>query len=213
MCLLKSVNKIQICVCWSGRIMDDIEQAYRELEGKHGDHVEILNSEDEDDKVAIAAVCNDMYGMYREFCKVQAMYLERKSVSKYVGDNKSKLENPTFSGDIRDYPTFRKDYENHMIPSFGQDPFALRSCLSGKALQAIQGLHDNFEEMMNRLDAKYGCKEKLVDAILIDISRMKRVPDGDYAKFTKMIEVVERLWLDLQSMNIEVEMNTSVVTN
>ena len=77
-----------------------------------------------------------------------------------------------------------------MIPSFGQDSFALRSYLSGKGLQSIQGLN---EEMMNRLDAKYGCKEKLVNGILIDISRMKRVPDDDCAKFTKMIEVVERL--------------------
>ena len=67
-------------ICVVGRIMDDIEQAYHELEGKHGAHVETLNSEDEDDKVAIAAVCNDMDGMYRELCKVRVMYLQRKSV-------------------------------------------------------------------------------------------------------------------------------------
>ena len=41
-------NEQNTHICVVGRIMDGLEQAYRELEGKHGDHVEKQNSEDEE---------------------------------------------------------------------------------------------------------------------------------------------------------------------
>ena len=43
-----------------------------------------------------------------------------------------------------------------MEPVYGTDPYALKKCLYGNALSAIQGFDDDFEEMMSRLDLKYG---------------------------------------------------------
>ena len=136
-----------------------------------------------------------------------------KSTAKVDTLRVKKLDVPTFSGNIREYPAFKRDYELHMLPSFGKDPFALRSCLQGSALETIHGLYDNFEEMMDRLDTKYGCPAKLVDAIIMDIRKLKRVSDDDSSKFLKMIEVVEKSWQDLKGMGLEAEMNTSLMTS
>ena len=64
---------------------------------------------------------------------------------------------------------------------------------------------------MDRLDLRYGCSEKLVDAVLTDISKLKKIPDGNNIKFLRFIEVVEKSWLDLKGMGLEREMNTSIM--
>ena len=72
--------------------------------------------------------------------------------------------------------------------------------------------YDDFDEMMNRLDRKYGCSTKLVDSIINDIRKLKKVSDEDHAKLLiKMIETVERAWQDLKGMGLEAEMNTSLM--
>ncbi|XP_076043644.1 uncharacterized protein LOC143026760 [Oratosquilla oratoria] len=43
-------------------------------------------------------------------------------------------------GNMREFPSFKDDYERLIVPTFGQDPYALRQCLSGKALHSIKGL-------------------------------------------------------------------------
>ena len=65
--------------------------------------------------------------------------------------------------------------------------------------------------MCHRLDEKYGCPEKLVDCILGELKALKKIPEGDVNKLVKMIEMVERLWLDLSKMNMGSEMNTTMM--
>ena len=90
-----------------------------------------------------------------------------------------KLDNPSFGGDIRCYPTFRRDYERHMVPVYGNDAFALRSVLNGEALKTIKGVDDDYDEMFKRLDQKYGRPEKINDAILEQLKSLQAVKDGD----------------------------------
>ena len=59
-----------------------------------------------------------------------------------------KLDAPTFDGDIRSYPSFKRDYERHMVPTYGKDPYALKKCLSGETVNSIKGVDNDYDEMM-----------------------------------------------------------------
>ncbi|CAC5377182.1 unnamed protein product [Mytilus coruscus] len=124
-----------------------------------------------------------------------------------------KLEAPIFAGSIRDYPSFKVDYERHMLSSYGKDPYALKQCLSGEALTVVKGVDNDFEEMFRRLDMKYGRAEKLIDHILNELKRLKKVQEGDNMKFISLVETVEKCWLDLKRMNLEAEMNTATMVS
>lgn len=118
------------------------------------------------------------------------------------------LTPPQFNGKIREYPTFRKDYERLMTPIYEEDPYVLRSCLSGEALEAVQGVDDSFQSMIKRLDTKYGSPSKLVQSVLSDIKTLKPVPESNSRKFINMVDIVEKAYLDLEKLNLSGEMNT-----
>lgn len=91
-----------------------------------------------------------------------------------------------------------------MQPSFGQDPFALKKCLRGEALDTVRGVNDNFCEMFHRLDLKYRRHEKLSDAVLCELKSLKVIRDGDNLGLIRMVEVIENCWLDLKNNQIGV---------
>ena len=66
----------------------------------------------------------------------KAMCDEKLTVSDLPKLRKQRLTPPDFTGRIREYPTFRKVYERLMKPVY-DDPYVLRSCLSGEALDVV----------------------------------------------------------------------------
>ena len=83
------------------------------------------------------------------------------------------LDAPRFTGNIRDYPNFKQDFSRLMTRQFGKDPYALRQCLAGSALDTVKGVENDFQEMFARLDGKYGNARKLVDAIIFELKKLK----------------------------------------
>ncbi|XP_068250243.1 uncharacterized protein [Palaemon carinicauda] len=143
-------------------------------------------------------------------------------ILKRCGDSESKMETlikvkrldpPEFSGDMRNYGTFKRDYMRLIVPFYGQDAYALKKCLSGEALTCVEGVEDEFEEMFRRLDDKYGNPCKLTEAIVSELKSLKPLNDGDLKRLVYMIKVVERAWLDMRKIGLESEMKTtSIVT-
>ena len=130
----------------------------------------------------------------------------------YVGPVKIKrLDAPLFQGGVREYPSFKTDYENLMVPCYGNDPFALKKCLSGEALEGVRGVDNDYDEMFRRLNMKYGRPERLIDAVLSELRKLRSVPEGDNKKFINMVNVVENCWLDLKRSKLEAEMNTATM--
>ena len=123
----------------------------------------------------------------------------------------NKLDAPTFTGNIRQYPICKVDYERHMLPSYGCDSYTLKQCLSGEALRVVKGVDNDFEEMFRRLDLKYGRPEKQADNILSKLKGPKNIQEGDPMKFISMVETVETCWLDLKRMKLDSEMNTATM--
>ena len=138
----------------------------------------------------------------------KAMCDEKQTVSDLLKLRMQRLTPPHFTGRIREYSTFRKDYERLTKPVYDDDPYVLRSCLSGEALDVVQGVNDSFNAMMKRLDDRYGNPLKLVEAVLSDIKDLKSVPERSSKRFTEMVDVVERAFLDLKKLNLCAEMNT-----
>ncbi|XP_068212576.1 uncharacterized protein [Palaemon carinicauda] len=170
-----------------------------------------------EDTVGQASASTALTEVYEEVCKafnkVEVSHERYESI--FIKDSSVRsvkvkaLQPPQFSGDIRDFPNFRDDYKKLMVHSFGKEPYALRSCLSGEALNTVRGIENDYDEMLSRLDLRYGDNRKLVDAVLSDLKSIKPVNDGDNRAFVKMVERVERCWLDLQKMDLEGEMNTA----
>ena len=130
------------------------------------------------------------------------------SRSKSTGIRVRSLDAPSFSGNIREYSSFRQDFNRLMVTDYGEDPYALRSCLSGSALDTVRGAEDDFPEMFRRLDNVYGGPRKIVDAVIHDVKSLKPIADGESKRFIAMVDIVERSWLDLHRMGLAGEMDT-----
>ena len=99
------------------------------------------------------------------------------------------LDTPTFTGKMRDYLSFKVDFKNHVVVAYGEDPFALKGCLSGDALSTVKGVESDYDEMFCRLGLKYGRSERLTDAVLVEFKKLKRIPDNDYKKFLSIVNI------------------------
>ncbi|KAK3089754.1 hypothetical protein FSP39_006215 [Pinctada imbricata] len=198
-------------------ILTDMEEAYKDLEKGHACYYELLDPENETDLEEIERIDEDMDKLYSELCDCRSYVRQETEKSKNESKEKTqtvrvkKLDAPCFDGDIRSYPSFKRDYTAIMIPTYGQDPFALKKCLSGEALKTVQGVDYDFTEMMRRLDIKYGRPERIADSILCDIRKLKLIPDGDNLCFINSVETIERCYLDLKRMNLEREMNSATM--
>ena len=118
---------------------------------------------------------------------------------------------PTFDGDIRKYPRFKKDFETQVLQSIPKEsaPYALRSCLTKEPLSVVRSVDDNIDEMLKRLDEKYGDPAKIADVVIDSIKRVKAIKEGDYKKFIKFVNVVEDAYQDLLRLGLEKEITTT----
>lgn len=193
---------------------DEVSRAYKEVESAHETYTEYLSRTgveekvlDEEDQYII-----DLERKRKECHILLARNLERQASVNNVSAKKVKvkaLEPPTFDGDVREFPTFKADFERLMKDSFGKDPFALKQCLTGEALKTVKGVETDYDEMFKRLNERYGNSRKIVDVVLCDLKTLRKLADGDTKGFVKMVEKVERCWLDLKRMNLTAEMKTS----
>ena len=80
----------------------------------------------------------------------------------------------------------------------GKDGYLLLSCLSDDVKESIGGDDDNYDCLVDRLDKKYGRPEKLTATVLKELNGLKRVTEGDTKGLVRLIDTVEKAWLDLK---------------
>ncbi|XP_068229326.1 uncharacterized protein [Palaemon carinicauda] len=86
-------------------------------------------------------------------------------------------------------------------------------CLGGEALQAVKGSEGNYDEMIQRLDDKFGNPRKIVDLVVGELRSLKKIYDNDTKGFIKMVDQVEQCWLDLKKVNLSDELNSANVVS
>ena len=195
----------------------ELEDAFGELDSANSEYLEFLESDDEEFEEAEKYMDTSYRKYYDAGCRIDGEDVDNLKESTQAISKKTinvkKLDAPKFSGKIRDYPTFKKDYKHYMEPNYGEDSYALRSCLSGKALDTVFGVDGDYEHMWKRLDTVFGDTEKIVDAVLFDLKALVPIKEGESIGLIALINTAERCWFDLRKLNLEQEMNTSTMTS
>ena len=123
-----------------------------------------------------------------------------------------KMEFPRFSGIIRQYRTFKRDFKDVV-----QDPGAYdekhmshilrHECLTGDAKTLVHNIHD-FRKLWEKLDEKYDDESEVVEIVSKQIYNLRKVEEEDYDGLVKLIDIVEKANLDLTAMG-----STAVLNN
>ena len=122
-----------------------------------------------------------------------------------------KLKMPTFDGDIRQYPRFKKDFEQQVLPGLPKEsaPYALRSCLGREPLSTVRSVEDDIEKMLKRLDEKYGDPAKIADVVIEIIKEVKVIKEGEHKRFINFVNIVEDAYQDLRRLVLKKEITTT----
>ena len=115
-----------------------------------------------------------------------------------------------FEGDIKKYPEFKAEFIKHVQPQCDktQQAFVLKGHLSESVRDEVSNVTDNYTEMWERLDQKYGNTGKLVDAILSDVKRIS-LRDTSDTNVLQMINVVQKASRDLERLGEHAELRNS----
>ena len=126
-----------------------------------------------------------------------------------------KMRLPSFDGSIRDYPRFKSDFENYVLPKLNpkDTPFVLKNCFVGQAYNVIKNVEDDTEVIWQRINEKYGRPSQIVDEVLFDILKFPTLLDDDKDGFIKFVTVIEEAVVDLKRVKLESEIfNCNVVS-
>ena len=191
----------------------ELKRQLEECKRVNGEYVLLLDAETAGDAIAWFT---SLQKIYSQISQKIGDVIQRKSDTKgnAMRGSTMKLERmklPQFSGNIRDYPRFRSDFEKQILPELesGKVAYVLKSCLGGEAFDAIYNLDDDVTKMWKRLDEKYGLPSKLVDVVVYDIKNIKHLQEGDDQSFLELINTVEKGYQDLARINMESEISNS----
>ena len=118
---------------------------------------------------------------------------------------------PRFSGDIREYQTFKSDFK-HLIESRYEKRDCitiLRTSLQGKPLDLIRGIGTDYDAAWEQLDIIYGDARNIADAVINDITKFKNLKDGEDTRFIELAGLVRRSYSTLKEVGKEEDMNNS----
>ncbi|XP_041463438.1 uncharacterized protein LOC121414350 [Lytechinus variegatus] len=118
---------------------------------------------------------------------------------------------PKFTGDLREYHSFKADFQHVVHRQYGgRDALMiLKSCLSGKPLQNIQGLGQDYDAAWKQLDLLYGDPRMIADVIVNDLSKIKGLKNGEDERFVNFVNLVRRSYNSLNEIGRGSDMNNS----
>ncbi|KAK3893562.1 hypothetical protein Pcinc_002627 [Petrolisthes cinctipes] len=126
----------------------EIQAAYKEVEEAHERYLEALVIQGTGD--------SQMETEEQYITELEKKRNDAHALLIKHADNKNKLQNsqstkvkikalepPKFDGNVREYPSFKSNFERLMNDNFGKDPFVLKQCLTGEALKTVLGVEDD----------------------------------------------------------------------
>ena len=119
-----------------------------------------------------------------------------------------KMKLPSFSGNIRNYARFKRDFKDIVLPLY-PDPihqiFVIKeNCLKGPARTLIENMED-MDAIWNRLDDKYGDRIDLVDVVIKELEGLPSMKGNEDQKFVQLVDALEKGLLDLEAINARQE--------
>lgn len=122
-----------------------------------------------------------------------------------------KIKMPRFEGELREYPSFKRDFQKQVMPHLTEDTlsYTLRSCLGKEPLAHVKSVDDDVYEMWKRLDEKYGDPAKVADVIINEIRRVRSIREGENKRFIELVGIIEDGYRDLKRLGLEAEITTT----
>ena len=192
----------------------DLKSQLKSCEKAHTEYMISLDESEAAEERNWMRVLKVKFGEVNQTCE---LYLQKNEVKDSGSSQKSALKMqhvqlPQFTGNVRDYPRFKSDFTKQVRPQLKSDSsaaYVLRSCLKGLALDVVNSIDDDLNEMWARLDDRFGKPSKLTDAIMNEIKRFRQLSDGDLKRFTEFVNMVEKGYRDLVRIGMEREISNS----
>ncbi len=125
------------------------------------------------------------------------------SVSETTMLKPPKVKFPAFSGEIRDFARFQKEFGNVVKPFYAdssQLAYVMKEqCLKGDAKTLVRNIEE-IDSIWKRLKEKYGEKMDLVDVVIKGLEKIPSLKHSDDAKFISMVDLLERDLQDLEAI-------------
>ncbi|XP_070548333.1 uncharacterized protein [Ptychodera flava] len=120
---------------------------------------------------------------------------------------------PKFSGDVREYFTFKADFKHMVNTRYSKrDAVALlRTCLQGKPLDLIKGLGTDYDAAWAYLDSIYGDPRFVADIIMQDIVKFKPLKSEEDGRFCDLVHLVRRSYNVLKEVGRPHDMDNNHV--
>lgn len=123
-----------------------------------------------------------------------------------------KMDFPKFSGSIRQYSSFKRDFQEIVEKpgNFTQEEMShiLRNdSLQGEARSHCHSIYE-LRELWKRLDDVYNDKGQVVEIVTRQLTGFKKIRDDDYARLIEFVTIVEKAHLDLSALG-----STNVMSN
>ena len=176
------------------KLFNDIQSAHKQLC--------IIKVKDDDKSLSLWYA--SIYNKFERINKTVDDYLyalkAEKGFVKGTSMRMAKIPLPTFNGNIRNYPRFIKDFKDMVLPNVKaiEAAFTLRQCLSDSIRTELSFCDDNVNDILSRLDEKYANPAKLVDCIITEIQRFRKLDDDDRKRFISFVDTIDRGYLDLK---------------
>ena len=210
----------------------------KDLEGIEARYLEVLkvfsefeaNSEVAEDLRKFRFDFGELQKTYSSQILKVRTYVERHSTAGSVAGSRSqspnadrngnnafkykKMEFPKFSGAIRQYSTFKRDFQEMLVEPGHYDQKQLshvirNECLSGEAQKLVKNLH-RYDDIWKKLDDKYDDQSEVIEIITREITGLKQVEEGEYKAFIDLVNIVEQASLDLAEMDKASVLNNPV---
>ena len=120
---------------------------------------------------------------------------------------------PKFSGDVRDYLMFKRDFKEFVETHYTtrEAVTILRSSLTGKPLDLVRGLSDDYNATWRYLDSVYGDSKYIADAVAQDLSKFRPLKEGEDNRFCDLFHLVNRSFNLLKQAGRQYDMDNNHV--
>ena len=160
---------------------------------------------------------NELTNAARIFSSKHSTSSDKNNIAetKSSGIRALKLNFDIFSGDIRKYPCFKKDFLKHIKHRYSpnEEAIALKSYLSSEIKEDVCSLGDDAAKIWEHLDSKYGDPCKLVDSIMADVKNISKCSDDSPSEILSMINTIERAERDLRALDMQQEISNSTIVS
>ena len=180
---------------------------FEDLKRSHGNYVALATDADSKELLEILSNLSDTFNHVNMSIDRYTSSYKEKTAKRNTPFRMEKMLLPKFDGNSRHYPRFLKDFTELVLPNIDtrESAYTLRQCLTKEVNDKLGSCDDDCDNMLKRLDVIYGDPSKIMESIVSDVHKFKRLDSNDHLKIIEFINMLERAHQDLKALGLETE--------